>query len=204
MRPSPGADAVHCCLWLCRHARGRAKQVIIIAAAAAAAALTATAAITAAVRPVKAGCTHPYERPALAVNSFMACKLVHVCDLSCVVRDTAHPWPGGPALKTGHNLCIMRLCMCACPPVQRVTQLIHELVGLRPAVGSSPVSKHNLDALFVHGTMQVRVRCVHVLTRAVWVRFCGSVHASPERVCAWALSFACVYASCVFVVCMRG
>eukprot|EP00983_Pelagomonas_calceolata_P027183 854689-Pelagomonas_calceolata.AAC.5 len=35
----------------------------------------------------------------------------------------------------------------------RVTQLIHELVGLRPAMNAAPVSKHNLDALFVHGTM---------------------------------------------------
>lgn len=38
--------------------------------------------------------------------------------------------------------------------LRRACTLIHELTGLKPLVGSSPVSRHNLDALFVHSTIQ--------------------------------------------------
>jgi len=41
------------------------------------------------------------------------------------------------------------------PPTPACALLVAPQVGLRPSVGTSHVSKHNLDALFVHGTMQV-------------------------------------------------
>ncbi len=40
--------------------------------------------------------------------------------------------------------------------LQRATMLMHDLAGLRPQPATSPISKHNIDALFVHGAVQVR------------------------------------------------
>jgi hypothetical protein len=41
--------------------------------------------------------------------------------------------------------------------IQRATLLIHELTGLKPLHASIIVSKNNVDAIFVHGTLQVLV-----------------------------------------------
>ncbi|KAJ9529228.1 hypothetical protein QJQ45_007907 [Haematococcus lacustris] len=38
--------------------------------------------------------------------------------------------------------------------LQRASLLMHELAGLKPLVNSRPLSYHNIDALFVHGTCQ--------------------------------------------------
>ncbi len=55
--------------------------------------------------------------------------------------------------------------------LQRSTLLMHELAGLKPQPGAQPISKHNIDALFVHGTIQVWCICLtgdtHTTTHAL-------------------------------------